>query len=119
MVPSSAEARVAAVLAALSPHPWRELTDRMLARRVVAAVVRHDLTVFLTGLPESDVGPFEPLEPADSGDGRVEALVRMLGQRRWRDSSLDRLCVDLIATLDAWQAARDSFEDDLRQMREG
>jgi hypothetical protein len=29
------------------------------------------------------------------------------------------LCVDLLASLDAWQAARDTLEDDLGRMREG
>jgi hypothetical protein len=104
------------VAAALAPYPWREFTDRMLARRVVGAGDRHALTVFVTGMPGTDVGVFEPVDPADSGDGRVEAIVRVLGRRRWRGSTLDRLCVELVASLDAWQAARDSLDDDLRRM---
>jgi hypothetical protein len=112
---SSADARVAAVAAALAPYPWRGFTDRMLARRVVAAADRHELTVFVSGLAGADVGAFEPVHAADPGDGRVEALVRVLGHRRWRGSSLDRLCVDLVASLDAWQRARDSLDDDRRR----
>jgi hypothetical protein len=104
---SAADARVAAVAAALAPYPWRDFTDRMLARRVVGAVVRHDLTVFLSGLPGAHVGAFGPLEPAEPDDGRVEVLFRVLGRRRWRGSSLDRLCLDLVSSLDAWQTARD------------
>jgi hypothetical protein len=115
-----ADARVAAVVDALAPYPWREFTDRMLARRVVAAADRHDLTVFVTAEPGTDVGDFVPAQPADAGDGRVEAIVRLLDQRRWRGSSLDRLCAELVAAIGAWQTARDSFDDeDLRRMLEG
>ena len=119
MPAESVDARVAAVAAALAPYPWREFTDRMLARRVVGATDRHDVTVFITGMPGTHVGAFGTAEPADPGDGRVEAIVRVLGRRRWRGSSLDRLCVDLVASLDAWQSARDSLDDDVRRMREG
>ncbi|WP_138760007.1 hypothetical protein [Modestobacter altitudinis] len=115
-----ADARAAAVADALAPCPWREFTDRMLARRVVAAVDRHDLTVFVAGEPGADVGDFGPVDPADPGDGRVEAVVRALDQRRWRGSSLDRLCAELVASLESWQTARDSFdEEDLRRLLEG
>jgi len=100
---SAADARVAAVAAALAPYPWRGFTDRMLARRVVGAAVRHDLSVFLTGLPGTDVGEHGPLEPADRGDERVEALVRVLGPSSWRGHSLDRLSRDLLTALDRWR----------------
>ena len=115
-----ADPRVVAVADALAPYPWREFTDRMLARRVVAAVDRYDLTVFVTGEPGTAVGDFGPVHPADPGDGRVEAVVRLLDHRRWRGSSLERLCAELVASIEAWQTARDSFDDeDLRRMLEG
>jgi hypothetical protein len=108
---SSTAARVAAVATALESCPWREFTDRMLARRVVAAADRHDLVEFVTGLPGTDVGVLGPVDPADVGDARVEAVVRALLNRRWRGAALDRLCSDLVAAIDAWWTARDSFDD--------
>jgi hypothetical protein len=109
---SSADARVAAVAAALAPYPWRGFTDRMLARRVVGAADRHDLTVFVTGLPGAAVGAFEPVLAADPGDGRVEVLVRVLRYSQWRGSSLDRLCLELVTALDRWRSQHERSRTD-------
>jgi hypothetical protein len=115
---SAAEDRVAAVAAALAPYAWRELTERMLARRVVGASDQHGVRAFLTGVPGTDVGPTSPVEPADPGDERVDALVAALDGQQWRGWSLSRLCTDLLGWLQDWQQERESLEADLRRFRE-
>jgi hypothetical protein len=109
----------AAVTAALAPYAWRELTDRMLARRVVAAVDRHDVLRFLACVPGTDAGEAPPLEAADDGDDRVEALVLAVEGHVWRGWSLGRLCAELVSELDAWHAEREALESDLRRLLEG
>ena len=104
---------------ALAPYAWREFTDRMLARRAVAAVDRHDVFGFLSGLPGTDIGPVDEMEPAEADDRRVDALVRGLDGRQWRGWSLHRLCGDLTSSLDAWHRARDSFDTNPRRRLEG
>jgi hypothetical protein len=102
----SQDGRTAAIAAELAPYPWRGLTGPMLARRVVGAVDHHAVLCFVGGLPGADVGAPHPVEPAGQDDPRVDALVQVLGVRRWRSSSLDRLCADLVAVLDGWLADR-------------
>ena len=114
----SADGRAAAIAAELAPYAWRGFTDRMLARRVVGAVDRHVVTAFLAGLPGTDVGLAGPVEPAQPGDERVDVLVRVVEARPWRRQSLDRLCADLTAALDAWRDERDAFHRDLRRLLE-
>jgi len=109
----------AAVAAALAPYAWRELTDRMLARRVVAAVDRHDVLCFLACIPGTRAGESPPLEPAEPRDARVDAVVLTLGAQRWRGWSLARLCAELVSSLDAWHAEREALESDLRRLLEG
>jgi hypothetical protein len=99
-----ADARAAAVAEALGPFAWRNFTDRMLARRAVGAVDRYVVLRFVSSIPGAKAGRIGPVEPADPGDARVDALVRTLGARQWRGYSLDRLCADLNAALAAWQA---------------
>jgi hypothetical protein len=112
----STDGRTAAIAAELAPYAWRGLTDRMLARRVVGALDRHSVVAFLTGLPGTDVGAAEPVQPAEPGDERVDLLVGVLADRHWRGLALDRLCADLVAALDTWQAGRDAFHRDLRKL---
>jgi hypothetical protein len=113
-----ADRRTAAVAAALAPYRWRGLTDRMLARHVVGALDRHGLDCFLAGLPGTDVGPASPVEPATSGDDRVDVLVDVLAERPWRSWVLDRLCAELVRALDSWEAEREAFHRDLRRLLE-
>ena len=113
-----AEGRAAAIAAELAPYAWRGFTDRMLARRAVGAADRQGLDAFLTSLPGTDVGVAEPVEPAPPGDERVDVLVRVVLLRHWRRQSLDRLCADLTAALDAWEDERDDFQRDLRNLLE-
>jgi hypothetical protein len=108
----------AAVSATLAPYAWREFTDRMLARRVVGAVDRHVVVGFLAGLPGADAGTDEPVEPAEAGDERVDALLWALDGHQWRAWALDRLCARLVAVLEAWHAERGSLESDLRRLLE-
>jgi hypothetical protein len=103
-----ADARAAAVAEALAPFRWRDFTDRMLARRVVAAADRDVVLRFVGTIPGATAGTVGPVEPTDRGDPRVGLLVRTLEARPWRGLSLDRLCVDLIAVLAAWQADQES-----------
>jgi hypothetical protein len=109
----------AAVAIALEPYAWRELTDRMLARRVVAAVDRHDLLRFLARLPGAVAGDCLPVEAADGDDERVDALVLALQGQGWRGWSLARLCTEMTAALDAWHAQRQALESDLRRLLDG
>ena len=112
------DGRAAAIAAALAPYAWRDLTDRMLARRVVGAVDRQVVLTWLAGLSGTDVGVAGPVEPAQPGDERVDVLVRVVEVRPWRRQSLDRLCADLTAALDAWRDERDAFHRDLRRLHE-
>jgi hypothetical protein len=109
---------MAAVTAALAPYVWRGLTDRMVARRVVGALDRHTVVGFLSRVPGTDVGAADPVEPAEPGDERVDVLVRVLADRHWRGLALDRLCADLLAALDTWEAEREAFLRDLRRLLE-
>jgi hypothetical protein len=105
----SADPRISAVAAALAPYAWQDLTERMLARRVLAAADRYRVIRLLHSVPGAAVGEPGPLEPTENGDVRVDVLVRALEHRRWRSFSVERLCADLVAALDEWQAERDSF----------
>jgi len=107
------------VAAALAPYAWRDLTGRMLARRVVGAVDRHAVVRLLTGVPGTHLGECPPVEPADAGDERVACLVSALHGQRWRVWSLDRLSAHLLAALASWQAEREALESDLRRLLEG
>jgi hypothetical protein len=106
------------VAAALAPYAWRALTDRMLARRVVGAADRHSVVAFLAGVPGTEIGDIPPVEPAAVGDERVDALLTALDGLQWRGWSLARLCTDLVAWLETWQAERESLESDLRRLLE-
>ena len=103
----------AVVAAALAPYAWRDFTARMLARRVVGALDRYVVLDFISDLPGVDAGTVEAIEPAESGDARVDALVRGLDGEQWRSWSLLRLCTDLVSCLEAWHAALDSSDPDL------
>lgn len=115
MARSSGDEAAAAVAAALAPYAWREFTERMLARRVVAALDRHDVLFFLSGFPRADVGLLGAAEPTEDDDRRVDALVRGLDGQHWRKWSLARLSSGLVCSLEAWHCARDSFTTDLRR----
>jgi len=109
----------ATVAEALAPYAWRDLTDRMLARRVVGAVDQFSVAFFLSSLAGTGVGEIPPVEPAEVGDERVDALVRWLYGQQWRGWPLARLCANLTAYLETWQAERVALESDLRRLLEG
>jgi hypothetical protein len=90
----------------------------MLARRVVGAVDRQQVACFLAGLPGTDLGAMDAVEPVEVGDERVDLLISALDGRLWRGWSLGRLCDYLISTLDTWRAERESLESDLRRLLE-
>ena len=90
----------------------------MVARRVVGAADRHSVHAFLAGLPGADVGVAGPVEPAQPEDERVDAVVRILEARHWREQSLDRLCADLMSALDTWRDDRNALHLDLRRLLE-
>jgi hypothetical protein len=112
----SADGRAAAIAAGLAPYAWRAFTSRMLARRVVGAVDRYAVVAFLSAIPGTDIRSAGPVEAAESGDERVDVLVRLLENRHWRATSLDWLCGDLTAALDLWQAEHESFHSGLRRL---
>jgi hypothetical protein len=114
----STDGRTAAIAAELAPYAWRGLTDRMLARRVVGALDRHDLVSFLGTFPGTEVGPDFPVEPAASGDERVDVLVHALAGRPWQGFVLERLCAGLVTVLDTWEDEREAFHRDLRRLLE-
>jgi hypothetical protein len=91
----------------------------MLARLVVGAADRHSVTHFLTTVPGTDVGRFPPAAPAEADDDRVVALALGLDGQLWRERSLARLCADLLRSLEAWAADRESLESDLRRLLGG
>jgi hypothetical protein len=115
---SMRDERGAAVAATLAPYAWRELTERMLARLVVGATDRHSIVLLLRTVPGTDIGNISAMEPADAGDERVEVLVTALDGHQWRGWSLARLCTDLLAWLETWQAERESLETGLRRLLE-
>lgn len=119
MARSSAEDTARAVTDALAPHAWREFTERMLARRVVGVIDQLCVVGFLSDIPGTDVGAVDAVEPAEAGDERVDALVQALAGRRWRDWTLARLGVELVSSLDAWQAERERLDSDLRRLLDG
>jgi hypothetical protein len=119
MARSSGDECAAAVAEVLAPYAWRKFTDRMLARRIVGAIDRHRVIAFLTSLPGTDVGGVDPVAPAEVGDERVDVLVRIFDGQLWREWSLARLCADVMSSLEAWQAERESLESDLRRLLEG
>jgi hypothetical protein len=108
--------RAGAVAAELAPFPWRDLTDRMLARCVVGATDRHAVVRFLRDVPGADVGEHAQMAPADPADERVECLVGVLAGTQWRTWSLVRLCARLEQALGAWTADRASLERVLRRL---
>ena len=111
---------MAALAAELAPYAWRDLTESMLGRRVIAAADRFSVLRLIDSVPGAAVGVLEPLEPAAVGDLRVHVLVRSLHGRRWRGLiSVERVCVDLLAVLDAWQAEGESFDFGVRRMLDG
>jgi hypothetical protein len=114
----SADPRVSAVTAELAPYAWRDLTERMLARRALAAADRYRVVRLIQSVPGAAVGEPQPTEPAENTDIRVDVLVRALEHRRWRGFSIERVCVDLLAALDAWQAARESSGSGIRRTRD-
>jgi hypothetical protein len=116
VAPWSADPRAAAVAAELAPYGWRDLTESMLARRVLGAVDRYSVVRLIHSVPGAAVGGLHPLEPAASSDPRVQTLTASLRTRRWREFSVERVCVHLLAALDAWQAERGSFDSGVRGM---
>jgi hypothetical protein len=115
VAPWSAGPRAAAVAAELAPYPWRDMTESMLARRVLGAADRYSVIRLIHSVPGTAVGGLEPLEPAAGDDVRVQVLANALQSRRWRGFSVERVCADLLAALDAWQAERESFDSALRR----
>lgn len=94
------EDSVAAVVAALSPDPWRCLPPQSVARRVVAAADRQDLVELLDEVPGAVAGPWEaPPEPAEPHDPRVVNLVEFLEAFTWTKLSLPLLCHHMVAVL--------------------
>jgi hypothetical protein len=116
VAPWSGDQRATAVAAALAPYAWRELTDRMLARRVLAAADRYRVVRLIHSVPGAAVGELPPVEPAENADVRIDVLVPVLETRRWRGFSLDRLCADLLTALDRWEAQRDPSDRGTRRM---
>src|SRR4051812_1468516 len=106
----------AVVAATLAPYAWREFTDRMLARRAVAAVDRHDVLSFLARIPGVEAGDDPPVEVAEADDERVDALVLVLEGQLWRGWSLARVCAQLVTGLDDWHAERESLASELRRL---
>jgi hypothetical protein len=115
----SGDERTEAIAASLAPFDWRSFTDRMLARRVVAAVDELTVLRLVGALPGVDVGAVDPLEPADMDDERVDVLVGDLEGRPWRAWSLACVCSHLTAVLDSWLTDRDSFHSGLRRLLDG
>jgi hypothetical protein len=112
----SDDERAEAIAASLAPFDWRSFTDRMLARRVVAAVDERTVRCFVGALPGVEVGASEPLEPAHNDDERVDVLVGDLDGRPWRAWSLACFCSYLVTALDSWLADRDAFHTGLRRL---
>ena len=85
----------------------------------MGTVDRHDVVGFLYGMPGTDVGTLDAMDPAEADDARVLVLMRGLAGRRWREWTLARLSVDLVSALQGWHDARDTFASDLRRLLDG
>lgn len=93
---------VAAMTDALRPYPWQRLRPELLARSLLAAKDRHELSCALTRLPGTAVGPWEELRPVDRDDARLAALIHFLVSHRWTELSLASLCWHVLVVLDGF-----------------
>jgi hypothetical protein len=100
----------------MAPYAWRDMTERMLARRVLAAVDRYGVGRLVHSVPGVEVGVWEPLAPVADADPRVDVLAGSVRGRRWRGFSVEGVCTHLLAVLDAWQAENESFDSALRRL---
>ncbi len=89
-----------AVTEVLRPYPWRRCRPEQLARVLLAAKDRHELSGLLAGVPGVAVGRWAELQPVDRDDVRMTVLVAFLTSHRWTELSLPSLCGHLLALLD-------------------
>ena len=93
--------RLVAMAGTLRPYPWRRFRPELLARSLLAAKDRHELSCLLTGMPGTAVGTWNELQPADRDDRRAAVLVQFLASHRWTELGLTALCGHLLAVLGA------------------
>ncbi len=86
--------------AALQPYQWRRLRPEWIARLLLTAKDRHELTGLLAHVPGADVGPWDDPGPVDREDPRLAVLVQFLRSQRWTELRLTTLCGHLLALLD-------------------
>lgn len=94
------EEPMAAIFAALNPYTWRSFSAELLARRVIAAMDRRDLSELLSTVPGAAVGSWDDVpEPAAPNDPRVTLVVESLRPIPWTELSLHTLGRHLLAAL--------------------
>jgi hypothetical protein len=110
------EREVAAVCAALEPYEWRSFTPDLVARCVLGALDRHRVLELVAGVPGAGIGDPGPVEPAERGDVRAEALVEFLGCHRWRGLTLAAVCGQLLNALSGWWLQRQWLDAELSRL---
>ncbi len=100
MVVGRDEPLLVAVTEVLRPFPWRRCRPEQLARLLLAAKDRHELSGLLAGVTGAAVGRWGEMQPVDRDDTRVTVLVRFLTSHRWTELTLTSLCAHLLALAD-------------------
>lgn len=114
--PVATQPRVQAICAAVGAYGWRALTAEMVVRRLLGALDGLLVSEVIGATPESTAIDLAVVEPADSGDARIDPMVQLLASFRWRALTLPRLVELVLEAHDQWWVRRIEFEDELARL---